>query len=44
MIPVRIIAKIKKGINLILSAIVPLTIDIAVAQNTIWKNQSDIFE
>ena len=44
MIPVKNTAKIKKGTNLILSATVPLTIDIAVAQNTIWKNQSDIFE
>ena len=42
--PVKMIAKIKNGNNLTLSATVPLIIDIVVAQKTIWKNQSDIFE
>ena len=32
---------IKKLFNLIPSATAPLTIEAAVAQNTIWKNQSD---
>jgi hypothetical protein len=44
MIPVIIAAKIIKGHTLILSAQAPETIEIAVAQNTIWKNQSDATE
>ena len=40
-IPVKIAANKKNGQILILSANVPDTIDIVVAQNTIWKNQSD---
>ena len=40
-IPVKIAANKKNGQILILSANVPDTIDIVVAQNTIWKNQSE---
>ena len=41
MIPDKIAANKKKGHNLILSANVPDTIDTVVAQNTIWKYQSE---
>ena len=37
-------AKIINGHTLIRSAHAPDTIEIAVAQNTIWKNQSDATE
>ena len=40
-IPDKIAANKKNGHNLILSAIVPETIETVVTQNTIWKYQSD---
>ena len=40
-IPDKIAANKKNGHNLILSAIAPDTIETVVAQNTIWKYQSD---
>jgi len=42
--PVSRAVKITNGHSLIRSASVPDTIDAVVAQNTIWKNQSDATE
>jgi len=39
--PVRITVNSRKGHSLMRSARVPETMDAVVAQNTIWKNQSE---
>ena len=42
--PVSTTTKAKNGQSLIRSASVPETIEAVVAQNTIWKNQSEEIE